>query len=664
LKKLKKKLLYSFIIIVISIITILRINYPFLSIYQDETQFVGKIVNIKQGICTQLEVKAKEKILVFDCDNNSYEYGMTLKINGTLEKPKNSITFNYQNYLLSKKIHYTIYPTQISVLEKTNNFFYVIKNKIHEKIENYKSEDYLKAFVLGSNDLIDKETIESYRDNGISHLFAISGMHITLLSSILFMFLNKMIKKRNSTIIISAFLLFYVFITNFSPSVIRAVLMFILLNITKEKSLKIIICLFFLMILINPFYFYNLGFCFSYAVTFFLIYFKKIYIKQKNFLVKTFIISFIAFLASMPILIKNFNEINLLSPFLNLIFVPMVSTIIYPFSLLTFLFKIFDRPFDTVMMMFEKISIYFSEIDFFIITLKEISIMGIIIYFVIVFMSLKNKKYLLILLFVLLLHININKIEKNFYMTVIDVGQGDSILLKLPSDKGNILIDTGGNFYSNGKLSETKIIPYLKYEGVKKIDYLVVSHGDYDHMGEAINLVNNFKVERVIFNCGPYNDLEQDLIKVLEKNKIVYYSCIKELNINDNKLYFLNNKDYRNENDNSSVIYTELNNHKFLFMGDAGVEVEEDLIEKYNLKDIDVLKVGHHGSRTSSSKNFISEIDPKYSIISVGKNNRYGHPNDSVLDNLKYSQIYRTDYDGSIMFKIKKDKLKIETCAP
>ena len=183
-------------------------------------------------------------------------------------------------------------------------------------------------------------------------------------------------------------------------------------------------------------------------------------------------------------------------------------------------------------------------------------------------------------------------------------------------------------------------------------------------MGEAINLVENFKVEKVIFNCGEFNELELDLIKVLDKKKIPYYSCIKELNIDNNKLYFLQTKEYDNENDNSSVIYTELNNYKFLFMGDAGVEVEEDLIEKYNLKDIDVLKVGHHGSKTSSSEGFIDEINPKYSMISVGKNNRYGHPNKEVLDNLENSKIYRTDIDGSIMFKIKNNKLKIETCTP
>ena len=183
-------------------------------------------------------------------------------------------------------------------------------------------------------------------------------------------------------------------------------------------------------------------------------------------------------------------------------------------------------------------------------------------------------------------------------------------------------------------------------------------------MGEAINLVNNFRVEKVIFNCGEYNELEKELIKVLDKKQIKYYSCIKELNIDKNKLHFLQTKEYDNENDNSNVIYTELNGYKFMFMGDASTITEKEILNKYNLPNIDVLKVGHHGSKTSSSKEFIDEINPKYSIISVGKKNRYGHPNKEVLDNLKNSKIYRTDQDGSIMFKIKNNKLKIEKCMP
>ena len=204
----------------------------------------------------------------------------------------------------------------------------------------------------------------------------------------------------------------------------------------------------------------------------------------------------------------------------------------------------------------------------------------------------------------------------------------------------------------------------FRSKGIKKLKALIISHGDKDHLGEAINLVNNIKVEKVIFNCGKYNDLEQELIKVLDKKMIKYYSCIKELTIDNNKLYFLQTKEYDNENDNSNVVYIDLNGYKFLFMGDASTTTEKEIISIYNLPNIDVFKVGHHGSKTSSSKNFINEINPQYSIISVGKNNRYGHPNKEVLNNLKESKIYRTDVDGSIMFKIKNNKLKIETCSP
>ena len=183
-------------------------------------------------------------------------------------------------------------------------------------------------------------------------------------------------------------------------------------------------------------------------------------------------------------------------------------------------------------------------------------------------------------------------------------------------------------------------------------------------MGEVINLVNDFKVYNVIFNCGEFNDLEKELIKVLDKKKIKYYSCIKELNIDNNKLYFLQTKEYDNENDNSNVIYLNYNDYKFLFMGDAGTDREKDILKKYALKDIDFLKVGHHGSNTSSSKIFINNIKPKYAIISVGKNNRYGHPKSSVLGTLSNSKIYRTDLDGSIVIRFNKNGYKIRTCNP
>ena len=183
-------------------------------------------------------------------------------------------------------------------------------------------------------------------------------------------------------------------------------------------------------------------------------------------------------------------------------------------------------------------------------------------------------------------------------------------------------------------------------------------------MKEAKYLVENFKVEKVIFNCGDYNFLEKDLIKVLNKRNIEYKTCINELDIGNNKLKFLQTRDCNNENDHINVIYMKINGYKFMLMGDASITTENNILNKYDISDIDVLKVGHHGSNTSSSVEFIERMKPKYSVISVGKDNKFGHPNKEVLKNLNISRIYRTDTDGSIIFKIKNNKLKIETCSP
>ena len=189
-------------------------------------------------------------------------------------------------------------------------------------------------------------------------------------------------------------------------------------------------------------------------------------------------------------------------------------------------------------------------------------------------------------------------------------------------------------------------------------------HGDYDQMGDAFNIIQKVKVMEVIFNCGQYNTLEKDLIKELQQKKIKYSACVKEVNVGKTKLQFLNTRVYDNENDSSSVIYMNYNSYKFLFMGDAGTVREQDLLKQYNLAKIDFLKVGHHGSNTSTSEEFIKKIMPTYAIISVGKKNRYGHPKDSVLALLYKSKIYRTDLNGSIEVKVGKDSYKIRTFEP
>ena len=665
--RLKTLLQYNYFYIIL-VILVLCLTFIRNSFYNEskfngsETSFVGIVDEIKKSDdYYKITIKSKEKIIgsYYSKEPLNISLGDKITFKGTLSKPKNNTipnTFNYRKYLYNHHVYYLVKIDNIKVISKTRSVKYKVKNYIVKRSEKFKHSDYFKAFLIGDKSEMDDYSI--FQKNGVSHLFAISGMHLSLLSGIV-LFVFK--KSRFKEILACIFLILFSMITNYSASIYRSLLLFIYIVLNKKLDLRIstvnvlllVVCT---LLIFNPLIIYDMGFLYSVSVSLGLILFNK-YMK-KNYFVNMFLTSFIAFLFSLPITLYYNYEINLMQIINNVVIVPLVSIIIYPLTILTFIFSFLEPILNVLISILKFISTHLIMIN---IIVPKVSLIFYFTYYVFLFMFLKtNRKIFILLIIIYTLCIKAKPlIDFNTYVYFLDVGQGDSLLIY--SKHKVILIDTGGN--DNVKVSDNTI-KFLKSTGKSKINYLVLTHGDYDHMGEAINLVNNFKVEKVIFNCGEFNELEKDLIKVLDKKKIPYYSCIKELNIDDNKLYFLNNKDYGNENDNSSVIYTKLNNYKFLFMGDAGVEVEEDLIEKYNLQDIDVLKVGHHGSKTSSSKKFIDEIEPKYSIISVGKNNRYGHPNNEVLNNIKDSKIYRTDLDGSIMFKIKNDKFKIETCSP
>ena len=680
LKKLRIILLFSLLTFIY--VFYITNNNIYKSKYDLNTKKIyGYVNNIKITDKMQIELIGKEKVLVnYNNTDLDLKLGDYILLEGVFNIPSNNTNFNlfnYNKYLKSKKIYYIFKANKITKIKNNNKLKYKIKNKIIKRIDKI-NNNYLYTFILGDNNYIDSDIKTSYRNNGISHLFSVSGMHITFLSSFLLFILKKIFKNKYIiNIILFSFLIFYMFLTNFTPSVIRATFLFIILTTNKLFNLKInplVVILFILniMLLNNPYYIYNIGFVLSFLVSINLIIFGNITSNYNNYFLKTFFVSLLSFLISIPIMINNNNEINLLSPLINVFFVPLISLVIFPLSLLTFIIPKFNILLNILIDIEENIILFFSNIKFFIIILKSINYFFIIIYYLLIIFVIKkllNRKYqfLLLILIILIFHNNINYLNSNINITMLDIGQGDSLLIELPHNKSNILLDTGGVVsYNKNKynLSLNTTIPYLKSRGIKKINYMILTHGDYDHMGEAINLVNNFKVKKVVFNCGEFNNLEKELIKVLDKKKIKYYSCIKELNIDNNKFYFLQTKEYDNENDNSNVIYTELDGYKFMFMGDAGVEKEKDILNKYNISGIDVLKIGHHGSKTSSSKEFINEINPNYSIISVGKNNRYGHPNKEVLNNLSDSKIYRTDQDGSIMFKIINYKLKIETCNP
>ena len=305
------------------------------------------------------------------------------------------------------------------------------------------------------------------------------------------------------------------------------------------------------------------------------------YINHDNKLISSFRLSLVAFIFSLPISLSSFYEVNLLSIIYNMIFVPYVSIIVYPLSLISFIIPSLSFIFSLSIKLLEVCSSYLSTIRFFSIYL-DFNMVEIIIYYIVtIFMFYKNEyKLSILLILIVIIDIMIPYLDSNYYVYYFDVGQGDSSLIISPYRKDIILIDTGGIY---GRNVSDNYLNYMKSEGITRIDYMILSHGDFDHMGDASYVIDNIDVDNVIFNCGPYNDLEKELIKVLDKKHIKYYSCIDELNIYDNKLYFINDNIYDNENDNSSVIYSSFYGRSLLFMGDAGRVVEKDIIDRNRL---------------------------------------------------------------------------------
>lgn len=669
MKKLKmilqSRYIFKILTILSLIITIIYTKYyPFKSVFNNnDTEFIGIVEDyIIKDNQIKISLKSKERIIVTYKYTgkvfNNLSYGDKIKVTGVLKEPStNNIfnNFNYKKYLYNKKIYYIIEASKIDKTQNNNNHIYTIKNLLYTRINSLKSSNYIKALLFGDNKL-DKEIKTSYQINGISHLFSVSGFHINFITSIIYFYLDRVTyNKKIKYITVDIFLVLYLLLCN-TTSLLRCTVMNILLSINhllklNIKKIDIVLLTLILCIIINPFIIYDIGFIYSYTISFFLILYKNKY-KTNNKLLKIIYISLISFLVSLPINIYTSYEINFLSIILNIIIVPIVSLILLPLSLLTLIFPILDNILYLITSILEKISLYTSNINIFKQILSKPSIILIIIYYLVIILILSKNKHYYLILILLIFHKTIPLYNSNLEVVMFDVGEADSMLISTPSKKVNILIDTGRGIDINN------IIIYLKSIGISKLNYLIITHGDEDHIGGALYLIDNFKVDNVILNKGDYTELEVELITHLKNKNIKYTNNINKIPLLGSYMYLLNTKKFSNENDNSIVTYFEYQKYKFLFMGDSSSKTEEYLINNYNLTNMSFLKVGHHGSNTSSSPLFINKITPKVSLISVGRNNFYHHPNKEVLTNLSNSVIYRTDINKSIKIKIN-NKVKI-----
>lgn len=689
--KLRKVLLYNFLyyilLAVIIFFSLFRINFKHISSYStNDKTFIGIITNIKiEGDLLSLTLKDKNKEIVqasyyFETLNEKNKYttyfklGDKLKVSGEfskIDKPTTKSIFNYYEYSKRKKHFYNISINSIIKIRNNRSLTYFLKNNIYNYFRTFKSGNYLKLILLGDKSDIDKQTITSFRDNGISHLFAVSGMHVGVLSSIILKLLKKLKIREEKRYIITSLLLFlYTILVGCVPSILRASLFFFYLAVNKIyylhiETINVFILTLITTIIIDPFYIYDIGFQYSFLISLTLILSSSTLNKYESYFISLLYTSIISFTISIPITLYNFYQINLMSILYNLFYVPFVTYLLFPLSLIILIIRPLSIVYDILINVLVTTSTNLANIDTLKMIFGKIPIIFYFIYLLLVFCFINyHKKVLLIMyLLILIFHYNYYNIFDTDYLVMLDIGQGDSFILHSRGE--TIIIDTGGKSSYNiekwkkkskNSLALNITIPYLKSRGIRKVNKLLLTHGDYDHLGEALNIIENYKIDNIFINEGKRNYLEKLIIKKFKKVNTCYQGTYFE--VGNFKFYSLN-KDLNDENSSSIVLFITYKNYKMLFMGDANFKSEEYIINNYELEEVDILKLGHHGSKTSSKESFLQKVKPKVALISAGKNNKFNHPNNETIKRLKKYKIkyYLTKDVGTVEFNFTNNEI-------
>ena len=606
------------------------------------------------------------------------------------------------------------------ILMATNNIKLKIKN-------NSNQNNIYLGLILGDTSNIEDETKEEFRIASMAHILAISGMHISYLVIASTFIFNKIIGKRKAKIATSIVLVIYMLIVGFSPSVVRASLMAIILLFSfvfyRKNDLPTTIGISALIItIINPYSILDIGFQLSYIGAIGIILFRrpilmllnKIKIKDRR--IKYKIPKKIIFIseklkellsvilsAQITILPINLYHFNLFSSYFIITNV-LISLIIGPVFIISLIYTLVLLTNSKLIFIFEKIlnigigaitqiskipnyllgsKIYFPtpkiyqiiiyylgiSILFYILTLKnakklnmsQIRVLNLIALLKYRYRQINKKKRRMVIIIFLIVYFVFSIIPKDLEINFIDVGQGDSTLITTPNNK-KILIDGGGS--KNFDVGKYTLLPYILDKGYTNIDYAIISHFDEDHVGGILTILEELKVNKVIIpkQVESSEEYEKFLKIVHSKNiKVILAKKGDKIEI-ENDLYFLvmwpSEKPIEENSMNNNALVTKLIYKDFscLFTGDIESVAEEELIKKGDSLKSTILKVAHHGSKTSSTEEFLKEVKPKVALIGVGEDNNYGHPNENVIQRIKKytNKIYRTDLNGEINIKVRK----------
>lgn len=651
---------------------------------------IKKSFLLKTGKINNKNIKIKIKLS--DYSDNQYQSGKCYKLQAKIKKPHgmyNPGGFDYEAYLLSSNITLTGYiKKQIKIKEDNFNYFHFIRGIFFQQIKNNTNNllfaDVLQALILGERGQISSSHNSIFTNTGTSHLIAISGLHIGLVAGfgmfvgiLIWLILpihHKISKQVFSLIFALLVAVIYAIMAGLSLPTIRAILMLIVFafsiflkrHSSPWNTLSVALLL---VLLIDPFAPMQVGFWLSFIAVAFIIYFyPKIssFKKHYQFLIFTPSISIALIL---PILFF-FGQASAISPLANIIAVPIISFLVLPLSLIAALLsfvmpvvsicllKITDLLLYYLFWYLEKLSSFsFSQLYLDNITTLQIIIAGIML--LLIFKQHYKSSFFAFAICITLIFINYDKLQQSeFEVTVLDVGQGLSIVVRTQNKL--LVFDTGERFSEKFNIVEGILIPYLMHTRTKKLDALIVSHSDSDHSSN---------IKELLYKYNSYNRWAGQI----DDDKIIKIGSFKQCKrgvqwqwdgVDFSFLSPEDNKISKKDNNQSCVLRISNKNNSILISSDIEKEIEKHLIrsEKNKSLSADILIVPHHGSKTSSTTNFLKTVNPQYAIVSAGYKNKFKHPAKTIQQRYKKLKIplLNTAHLGAISIIFKK-KITIKT---
>ena len=619
--------------------------------------------------------------------------------------PAHRYGFSMARYIQSKNARGIIEVSALQFIDKPFSIVQPLYNQrfqIKQHIEQTFPSSLVaeaQALLIGLQENVDDELNRAYQKLGITHLFAISGLHVALVSVLFFQALLRLGMRREvANLLLLIVLPMYAILAGGAPSIWRAVSVveFIMLaqyfrwKIPMDDALSLSLILF---VLIEPGAIFQVGFQLSYLATYSLVYSGRILARYTNWLVQSFFITFVCQLLVYPLLLFHFYEISLSSFIANIFFVPLFSFVILPINLLLLLLTYMPLPVDAfVLAIYEPLrTMLTSGILFIQQPIIQMwnpgrpNLFWLIVLYMSVFISFylfdiraSSQKVLAVLLIPAIIFHFHTYLQKDLQISFVNVGQGDCIVIELPYRQQVIVIDAGGllRFEQEDwkqrqqpyEVGRQIVVPFLKGRGIQTIDTFILTHADADHVEGAEEVLKEVRVKEVHVTPNSLDKaVMKDFLTELKNTKTVVKERMVGHNwqVGDVSFSYLwpNETEYEGNND-SLVLLLRREQFKALFTGDLEKQGELALVHQYPeiLQNIDLLKAGHHGSKTSSSEEFVSFVNPRYVIIMAGENNRYMHPHMDVVKrfeqrNIPYSI---TGYEGTVEIRVQGKMMLIE----